>query len=406
MAKDEQRQIELIATSSLKPYERNARTHSEAQVEKICRSITEFGFVNPVLIDDNGMIIAGHGRVMAAKKLGFKTVPCLRVKHLTKEQVRAYIIADNKLAEDAGWDMTLVMDELGELDAFNFDTSITGFDLNFGNGWFENHEKNNTSRQEGNEEYNEFLDKFEIAKTTDDCYTPQNIYDVIAEWVAKEYGINQSSFVRPFYPGGDYQKENYKGKIVVDNPPFSILSEIEEWYNEHGVKYFLFAPNVSNFPSKRKCTSICVGCGITYENGAQVLTSFVTNLENKYVARTAPDLFKLVDAVNKENTKGKEFPSYEYPPNVVTAAMLSYLSKYGQDFRIKNEDASEKIGALDEQKKVDKSIFGGGYLISEKAAAEKAAAEKAAAEKAAAIIWKLSDRELEIIKGLGGKNGE
>ena len=217
----------------------------------------------------------------------------------------------------------------------------------------------------------------------------------MADWVAKEYGLKKETFIRPFYPGGDYQNENYNGRIVVDNPPFSILSEIEEWYNNNDVKYFLFAPSVSCFPGKRRCCSICVGLAITYENGANVPTGFVTNLEN-LAARTAPDLYKAMDEANKENTKGKELPNYEYPPEIVTASMLSYLSKYGQDFRLEHKDASEKIGMLDAQKSEGKSIFGGGFLISMKAAAEKAAAEKAAAK-----VWKLSEREKEIIKSLG-----
>ena len=377
-----------IAIEALVEHENNARTHSDEQIEKLARSIQEFGFVNPVLIDEKNMIIAGHGRVRAAKKLGIKKVPCVRVEGLTETQIRAYILADNKLAEDAGWDDALVLQELSSLE--DFDIEITGFEFPDDADWFSREKKDYDKREEGNEEYNEFLDKFEELKTTDDCYTPENIYEVIAEWVAKEYNLSRKTFIRPFYPGGDYQKENYTGKVVVDNPPFSILSEIEEWYNEHGVKYFLFSPHVSNFPSKRKCCAVCVGVGITYENGAKVNTSFVTNLES-FAARTAPSLYKVVDEQNKENTKGRELPNYEYPPNVVTAAMLCYLSKYGQDFRLEHKDATEKIGYLDCQKELDKGIFGGGFLIS----------EKAAAEKAAAMVWELSERELEIIRGLG-----
>ena len=392
--------VQEVSRDLLKPYARNAKIHGEEQVQKIAASIFEFGFLAPVLIDADYNIIAGHGRVMAAERLKLDKIPCVFIEGLTEEQRRAYILADNKLGELAEWDMPQVELELQDLADLEFDISLTGFDFQPQESWFDTHERNDTSRQEGNEEYNEFLDKFEDPKTTDDCYTPQNIYDVIAEWVAKEYNLDASRFCRPFYPGGDYQKENYKGKIVVDNPPFSILAEIEDWYNEHGVKYFLFAPNVSNFPGKRRCCSICVGCGITYENGAKVLTSFVTNLED-LVARTAPDLYQLVKAADDENTKGREFPVYEYPPNVVTAAMLSYLSKYGQDFRLEEKDASSKINMLDAQRESGKCIFGGGYLISEKAAAEKAAAEKAAAEKAAATVWTLSEREKEIISKLG-----
>jgi hypothetical protein len=149
-----------------------------------------------------------------------------------------------------------------------------------------------------------------------------------------------------------------------------------------------------------------VGVPITYENDAKVLTSFVTNLEDN-VARTAPDLYKIVEDADEKNREGmtRHFPSYEYPNEVITAAMMSKLSKYGQKFIIKDEDASEKISELESQKEHGKSIFGGAYLLSEKAAAEKAAAEKAAtekaaAEKAAAQVWTLSEKEKEIINSL------
>lgn len=123
------RKYENVAIDKLKPYERNARTHSAEQVDKIAKSIKEFGFINPVLIDGDFGIIAGHGRVEGAKKLGMTEVPCLFVEDLTEEQKRAYIIADNKLAEDAGWDTDLLKLELGELADLDFDISLTGFSL-------------------------------------------------------------------------------------------------------------------------------------------------------------------------------------------------------------------------------------------------------------------------------------
>lgn len=123
------RKYENVSIDKLKPYERNARTHSAEQIEKIANSIKEFGFINPVLIDGDFGIIAGHGRVEGAKKLGMTEVPCLFVEDLTEEQKRAYIIADNKLAEDAGWDTDLLKLELGELADLDFDISLTGFSL-------------------------------------------------------------------------------------------------------------------------------------------------------------------------------------------------------------------------------------------------------------------------------------
>ena len=122
------RRYENVKITDLKPYENNARTHSDKQVEKIANSIREFGFINPVLIDSNYGIIAGHGRVKGAEKLGMVEVPCLFVEDLTDEQKRAYIIADNKLALDAGWDYPLLMEELEELDNLDFDFTLTGFD--------------------------------------------------------------------------------------------------------------------------------------------------------------------------------------------------------------------------------------------------------------------------------------
>lgn len=123
------RRYENVKIEKLKPYENNARTHSEEQVEKISRSIKEFGFINPVLIDSNFGIIAGHGRVLGAKKLGMKEVPCLFVEDLTDEQKRAYILADNKLALDAGWDDEILREEIKALADLDFDVSLTGFEL-------------------------------------------------------------------------------------------------------------------------------------------------------------------------------------------------------------------------------------------------------------------------------------
>ena len=123
------RRYENVKIDKLKPYENNARTHSEAQVEKIANSIKEFGFINPVIIDSDYGIIAGHGRVLGAQKIGMDKVPCLFVEDLTEAQKRAYILADNKLALDAGWDDEILKQEIKALDDLNFDISLTGFDL-------------------------------------------------------------------------------------------------------------------------------------------------------------------------------------------------------------------------------------------------------------------------------------
>ena len=118
-----------VSVESLVPYARNSRTHSEAQVAKIAASIREFGFLNPIITDGQNGIVAGHGRVLAAQKLGLQTLPVIEAGHLSEAQKRAYIIADNRLALDAGWDNDLLKIELTDLDAKGFDLTLTGFDM-------------------------------------------------------------------------------------------------------------------------------------------------------------------------------------------------------------------------------------------------------------------------------------
>ncbi len=121
-------EYKTVTVDKLIPYARNSRTHSDAQVSKIASSIKEFGFLNPIITDGKNGIVAGHGRVMAAQKLGLKELPVIEASHLTEAQKRAYVIADNRLALDAGWDNDMLKVELQELSDLDFDLSLTGFD--------------------------------------------------------------------------------------------------------------------------------------------------------------------------------------------------------------------------------------------------------------------------------------
>lgn len=118
-----------VSVADLIPYARNSRTHSDAQVGKIAASIREFGFLNPIIVDGQNGIVAGHGRVLAAQKMGLATLPCIEAAHLTEAQKRAYIIADNRLALDAGWDNEMLKVELTDLQADGFNLELTGFNL-------------------------------------------------------------------------------------------------------------------------------------------------------------------------------------------------------------------------------------------------------------------------------------
>ena len=121
--------VQEVSLEKLRPYERNAKKHGAGQIEKLKSSIMEFGFLTPCMIDSDYNLIAGHGRVMAAKELGIETVPCVFIEGLTDEQRRAYILADNRLGELGEWDMELVVGELIELDELGFDVELTGFDM-------------------------------------------------------------------------------------------------------------------------------------------------------------------------------------------------------------------------------------------------------------------------------------
>jgi hypothetical protein len=250
------------------------------------------------------------------------------------------------------------------------------------------------------EEYLAFVDKFKAKRTTDDCYTPPLVYDAVADWVATEYGLDKENFVRPFYPGGDYEREVYlPDAVVVDNPPFSIVTQICKFYLQHGIRFFLFAPALTLFSGLRNVTYLPCGVQVTYENGAEVPTSFVTNLEPEIQVRCAPSLFRAVDQANKENLKASKeiLPKYTYPDHILTPAIAQRWCKYGVAYTLRREDCLF-VRVMDAQKTKGKTIFGGGLLLStraaaERAAAERAAAERAAAERAAAIQWQLSEKE-------------
>ena len=423
--------LTMIAIDDLVPYANNAKKHGARQIQQLRASLREFGFVTPVLVDADRNIIAGHGRVEAARAEGMREVPCVLVTDLTEAQRKAYILADNRLSETAEWDPELLRIELDGLDALHFDTDIIGFDADS----LKRIEVNSYTRAaagsaaatsehfwgdgegESSEEYEAFTDKFRPKLTTDDCYTPENIYAAIRDWVVEHYDLGNAKILRPFYPGGDYEHENYpEGSVVIDNPPFSILSQICRFYTEHGIRFFLFAPALTLFSvAAGSCNYLPISCMITYENGANVRTSFVTNL-GKYKIETCPELWKLVDDLNTQNASADspELPGYTYPSCVMTPIRIAPTARY-MPLKISAEDACF-VRALDTQSQQKKNIYGGGFFLSarataekaaaeqaaaEKAAAEQAAAEKAAAEKRAEFVWELSPRENALVENLG-----
>lgn len=227
------------------------------------------------------------------------------------------------------------------------------------------------------------------------------------DWACGEYGIDPGKVVRPFYPGGDYERFDYSdGKVVVDNPPFSILSKICAFYRDRGIPFFLFAPNLTIFSSTSRngAHMLVTDCAIEYANGAIVNTSFVTSFGDDLI-RTAPDLMKLVnDAVKRVRRESrKHLPKYVYPPELMTVTRLNKVGNAGVDFRVKASDVAF-TRALDSQRAMKKAIYGGGYLLSENKAAELKDVELKDVELKAAedvTVWHLSDKEKQIIGKLG-----
>ena len=335
---------------------------------------------------------------------------------LTEREAREFRIADNKVSELATWDAQLLDEELIELKGSDMgvfeldDPELLDPDVDEDEKIAEAVD-NAKANGERDEQYDEFEDKFKPKLTTDDCYTPPAIYNAVKDWAVKEYGWQDRKIVRPFYPGGDYQRENYPdGCVVIDNPPFSILSQILAWYEDHKIDYFLFAPALTLLGLRPATSHIAASVSITYDNGAEVRTSFVCSQGD--LIRTAPDLTAKVKAVNDEiNAENKNhLDKYEYPDGVVTSVMLGKWSGYGVDYR---ENRAEFVRELESQKDSGRGIYGSGYLVPRAAMIEarnKAERNKAERNKAEqetnAIKWSLSPRELKIIETLeGADNG-
>ena len=194
------------------------------------------------------------------------------------------------------------------------------------------------SRDEVFEDYDGFVEKFETKKTTDDCYTPEEVYKVILDFVGNLTSLDGRPIVRPFYPGGDFVNYEYpENCVVVDNPPFSILSKIVRFYSAHNVPFFLFGPSLTLFTAPDcDVTYIIADADIVYENGAVVRTGFVTNLCPDIRIWCCPELKKAI--AKAQETPSKQKRGFVYPDNIVTAATLGRLAAHQTELIIRKKD--------------------------------------------------------------------
>ena len=241
--------------------------------------------------------------------------------------------------------------------------------------------------------YEEFVEKFKPKRTTDDCYTPPEVYAEVLRFANEIADIKGRPVVRPFWPGGDFKSYDYpEGCVVIDNPPFSIYASIVRWYLANGIDFLLFAPTLTQAITGADVCYIISGANITYENGARIPTGFTTSLLPGLRVWVNGSIGKRIESLQKREKPKKTVKAYRWPDNATSIARLKKLSVHGVELKIQASECeyASKVGGID--------VFGTGLLLSSKAAAEKAAAEKAAEKDLIPIL--LTDEEMGIIRRL------
>ena len=394
-----------VKISDLHFDDKNFNKHTEFGMSLLEKSLRNNGAGRSILIDKNNRIIAGNGIVESAGQIGLEDVQIVEsdgtkliaVKRtdidLDSKQGREMALADNATAAaDLQWDAEELQKAMDEFAITPQDWGV--FSNNDGSAFFGG--ERNGKR---NDEYNEFEDKFKPKLTTDDCYTPTEVYDEVAKYVRNIVG-DEPEFVRPFYPNGNYQTFNYpKDCVVVDNPPFSIYSQIVRWYLEHDIKFFLFAPANTQIVANADVTYVVMGTSFVYENGAVVGSAFTTNILGDLAFTTAPDLCRAIESVNGKPPA--DLPIYGYD-HVITPALIRKIAL--TDFSAKKSEVYE-IPNLDALKAKGKSLFGRGWLLSDAKEEERKELERKEKERKENYLH-LSDREKEIIKRLNAIGGE
>lgn len=246
-------------------------------------------------------------------------------------------------------------------------------------------------------DYDSFVKKFsmENPKTTDDCYTPPEVYDAVLRYVGKITDLTGVQVLRPFYPGGDYENAEYPANgIVIDNPPFSSLRKICKFYSAKHIPFFLFAPAQTSFGclDLPGVSVVIVGSEIIFENGAYVNCAFLTNLLGDVLVTTSVELTEAFKLHTKRAKPTKERVKYILPTEVLGFSDFVGIAKGDEDFAIKRNEA-QSVNEINGHK-----MFGA-KLIASKAAAAKAAAAKA-------ITVSFGTKELAIINTLNERNNE
>lgn len=255
-------------------------------------------------------------------------------------------------------------------------------------------------------DYESYVAKFtENPKTTDDTFTPRDVYEAVLKYVGEVVDLTGKQILRPFYPGGDYRNAEYpEDGIVIDNPPFSIFTEIVKFYTATGIPFFLFGQGKTIMCCVKYCTAVIVTDLLTYENGARIYTNFASNLFGDTIIMTAPRLNDLIFSCPSQNVKAN-LAQYNYPPELLSFSQMQTICRGGVEFVVKRSEC-QIVKNLDNH---PKSLFGEHILLSSAKAEEKESAKTLAQDNAErqrlersgmSGVIPLSERERRIVERL------
>lgn len=226
-------------------------------------------------------------------------------------------------------------------------------------------------------DYESWLKKFtnkDQPKTTDDCYTPEDVYEAIVQWLIEEGKITADTpIVRPFFPGGDYANTDYPpGAVVVDNPPFSKFMNIVRFYSSNNIPFFLFGNGMTILSAAEYCTAIITGSGLIFENGATIRVNFASNLFGDIMVMAAPRLCTLIKSCKSQhkNTRTKPLARLAYPPEVLRVAELMTIANGGKTFVVRRNEGRVV------KKTCAANTYGHSILVSRSLGAAKEAAKE------------------------------
>ena len=254
-------------------------------------------------------------------------------------------------------------------------------------------------------DYESFLAKFaDNPKTTDDCFTPKDVYEAVVQYVGTIVDLSDKQILRPFFPGGDYEHADYpENGIVIDNPPFSMFTEIVKFYSAREIPFFLFGQGKTIMSCTKYCTAVIVSDLLTYENGARIYTNFASNLFGDTLVTTAPKLNDLIFSCPSQNVKAN-LASYNYPPELLSFSLMQTICRGGVEFSVKRNEC-QIVKNLDNH---PKQLFGEHILLSMPKAGEKEgalvkskeAARLRAEQSGMSVDIELSERERRIVERL------